>query len=369
MFRAPGNPHAHAARLRKRLPGNSVMPDALPRKETWRRIGLARLAAIDRLLMVGIEVGPACKQRAINKVLREVPGVTRGDCWQRIRHVRKIAKRENRPLDAPVGGALEATTPHGARSWRPWTQEDDDRLLTWVGYEPVEKIAQRLSRSGRAVRFRLCALGMSARVTDGWSLRALRKLLRVSPAKLRQFIGSGMLRVRDPRITARSLAALGQRNGSSLDCAAVERVATLTATRKGAYTWERAAEILGADLKQVQSWIAAGQLKVKDTFVTDRSFEEFCKKYGSGTNLTLIDQATRKWLVEEYGVEPAQTDGEKVSRAQKHALVVRTCKCGRTIAGNAYFRHLKACKIATSQPPRTPLQKFRALGRTLGGST
>src|SRR5215469_14356895 len=228
------------------------MPDALPRKETWRRIGLARLAAIDRLLMVGIEVGPACKQRAINKVLREVPGVTRGDCWQRIRHVRKIAKRENRPLDRPVGRALEATTPHGARSWRPWTQEDDDRLLTWVGYEPVEKIAQRLSRSGRAVRFRLCALGMSARVTDGWSLRALRKLLRVSPAKLRQFIGTGMLRVRDPRITASSLVRFCQRHWTSLNPASVSRIATVTATRRDAYTWERVADFFGVDLEQVQ---------------------------------------------------------------------------------------------------------------------
>src|SRR5215831_443420 len=319
------------------------MPDGLPRKKTWRSIGLARLAAIDRLLMEGVEVGPACKQRAINKVLREVPGVTRGDCWQRIRHVRKITKRENRPLAAPGGVALEEKTRHGTRSWRPWTQEDDDRLLTWAGYEPVERIAQRLSRSGRAVRFRLCALGMSARVTDGWSLRALRKLLRVSPAKLRQFIGSGMLRVRDPRITARSLAALCQRNGTSLDRAAVERIAALKATRKGAYTWERAAEILGVDPKQVQTWISAGQLKVKDTFVTDRSFEEFCKKYGFGTNLPLIDRATRKWLIEEYGVAPAQADGEKVSRAQKHALVVKTCK------------------IATSQPLRTRLREFSAL--------
>jgi len=170
-----------------------------------------------------------------------------------------------------------------------------------------------------------------------------------------------MLRVRDPRITARSLAALCQRNGTSLDRAAVERIAALKATRKGAYTWERAAEILGVDPKQVQTWISAGQLKVKDTFVTDRSFEEFCKKYGFGTNLPLIDRATRKWLIEEYGVAPAQADGEKVSRAQKHALVVRTCKCGRTIAGNVYFRHLKTCKIATSQPLRTRLREFSAL--------
>jgi len=50
---------------------------------------------------------------------------------------------------------------------RAWTAEEDARLLDWAGYEPVNKIAQRLGRSVRAVRFRLGALGMSARVSDG----------------------------------------------------------------------------------------------------------------------------------------------------------------------------------------------------------
>lgn len=195
-------------------------------------------------------------------------------------------------------GALEPKVQRDGRSWRPWTRDEDEKLLNWAGYEPVEKIAQRLSRSARAVRFRLCALGMSARVTDGWSLRALQKLLRVSPARLRQFIGSGMLRVRDPRVTSRALAAFCERNRTSLDPATVERIATVTATRKQAFTWERVADLLGVELNEVQSLISAGQLKLMDPFTTDRSFEEFCKKHGSETNLTLIDPATRKWLIQ-----------------------------------------------------------------------
>jgi hypothetical protein len=50
---------------------------------------------------------------------------------------------------------------------RPWLPEDDAKLLDLAGYEPVNEIAERLERSDRAVRFRLGALGMSARVTDG----------------------------------------------------------------------------------------------------------------------------------------------------------------------------------------------------------
>ena len=344
------------------------MPDLLARKQSWREIGSARVAAIDRLLIEGIKVGPLCKQRAIDKILREVPGVTRGDCWQRIRHLRKTGML--RTLE-PQPPADEENGPKSERrgiSWRPWTEEDDDKLLNWTGYEPVDKIAQRLSRSARAVRFRLCALGMSARVTDGWSLRALQKLLRVSPARLRQFVGTGMLRVRDPRVTARSLAAFCRRNCSSLDSGAVRRIASVQATRKDAYTWERVADLLRVDLKLVQSWISAGHLKLMDTFVTDRSFEEFCQKYASETNLTLIDPATRKWLVEEYGLPAAQPNGENVPRAQKHALAVRTCECGRTIAGNAYFRHLKSCNVAARQLMHAPVYESNPAGRTLDGS-
>lgn len=175
---------------------------------------LSDLAAIDRLLIEGVKVGTASKRRAINKVLREFPEFTRGDCWQRIRHLRKtpelacLAERQRRNC----GSRSSKADRHPPC---PWTPADDDKFLNWAGYEPVDKIAQRLSRSVRAVRFRLCALGMSAKVTDGWSLRALRKLLRVSPARLRQFIGSSMLRVRDARVTDRA-AGVRQNYSSSI---------------------------------------------------------------------------------------------------------------------------------------------------------
>jgi hypothetical protein len=70
------------------------------------------------------------------------------------------------------------------------------------------------------------------------------------------------------------------------------------AKRRDAYPWERAADLLGVAVGQVQSWIVAGQLKVLDTSVTDRSFEEFFKKHGAEINTALIDPATAKWLIE-----------------------------------------------------------------------
>jgi hypothetical protein len=329
------------------------MPYAQTGKDNCAKIACARLAVIDRLLSEGIRTGSASKRRAINKVLRDFPEFTRGDCWQRLRYLRKEGQVADLQVRQRYEGYLSPKGDAGRHTVaRPWTKSDDDKLLNLAGYEPVEKIAQRLDRSVRAVRFRLCALGMTAKVTDGWSLRALRKLLRVSPARLRQFISSGMLRVRDPRITASSLTEFCRVNAAWITPATRERVEVATAKKREAYPWERAADLLGADLGQLQSWIATSQLKVMDTFVTDRSLDEFCKKHGSEINIALMDPATAKWLIEEYGVPASASSGRVVTRAQKHALKVRTCRCGRKIAGNAYFRHVKTCKVVANQAMR-----------------
>ncbi len=315
------------------------------------------LPVIDRVLIAGLKLGTAGKREAINKVLQLVPEWKRGDCWRRIRQLRRSSAIAGLSSCTPEKLVPESDSSRGGsrQPSRPWTSADDDRLLNWAGYEPVSKIAQRLGRSVRAVRFRLGALGMSAKVSDGWSQRALRKLLRVSPAKLRHLIGTGMLRVRDPRVTTVSLLALCNRNGFSLDHAAMDRI-TVALSKHDACPWERAADLLGLAVEQFQKFICKGDLKVFDPFVTDRSFEEFCRKHGDQINMSLIDPATAKWLVSEYGVSPGSND-RQVSRAQKHALVIRTCKCGRKIAGNIFFKHVKHCRAL----------KQRAVGTALSG--
>ena len=184
------------------------------------------LAAIDQMLLAAIKQGSAKKRAAITRILELVPGWSRGRCWQRIRYLQKTTE-----LAADAERKSRKTTRSGisvaARRWAsaPWTPADDDRLLNLAGYEPVKKIAQRLVRSVRAVRFRLGALGMSAKVTDGWSLQALRKMLHVSPVRLRYLIGNGMLRVRDPRISPSSLAVFCDKNRASLEPSVRDRVA------------------------------------------------------------------------------------------------------------------------------------------------
>jgi len=310
------------------------------------------LPAIDQLLIAGIKLGPAKKHEAINTILRLAPGWTRGDCWRRIRYLRKTSERTalGQPKSRSDLGKPAAIVAARQTLFRPWTPADDDKLLNLVGYETVKKIAQRLGRSERAVRFRVGALGMSARVSDGWSQRELRKLLRVSPARLRHLIGSGLLRVRDARITTGSLAAFCDKNGLSLEPSTIERITAALANGDDAYSWERAADLLGTTVAHIQNLICGGQLKALDMFVTDRSFEEFCKKHGGELNLALMDPATAKWLVNEYAVVNPTAESRTVSRAQKHALVIRACHCGREIAGNAYFRHVKICQAAITLP-------------------
>ena len=313
------------------------------RRNTQSKLTPRLLSAIDRLLIAGIRAGPAKKRDAVNKVLQVVPEWKRGDCWERIRQLRRTAALaglgENTQRDEP--DPPEDTRPVLRLTPRSWTRAEDDLLLKWAGYERVNKISRRLGRSERAVRYRLCALGMSAKIADGWSLRALRKLLRVSPVRLTQFVGKGMLRVRDPRVTTSSLAAFCDRNRASLAPRAIERVAAALAKNSDAYRWGQVADLLGVPLTTVKSWICAGQLKVMDPLVTDRSLENFCHQHGTEINTALIDPATVKWLVKEYGVPDPAGIGQAVRRALKHALVTRKCECGREIAGNAYFKHAK----------------------------
>ena len=297
------------------------------------------LPAIDQLLIAGIKLGPNKKHEAINKILKLVPEWKRGDCWRRIRQLRRTPA-----LAAEAAGQLKKTNEDGSsyRSpSRPWLPADDAKLLDLAGYEPANEIAERLNRSERAVRFRLGALGMSARVTDGWSQRALRKLLRMSRTRLRQLIASGMLRVRDPRITRVSLAAC--RAKQCVDPSSTPAALVLQGLPGGPCSWKRAAKILNVEVAEVEKLISIGQLKLVDTFVTDRAFEEFCRKHGNTINLALIDNSTRRWIVTEYGIPDCAKD-RNLPRAQKHALIIRECKCGRKIAGNVYFRHLRHCR-------------------------
>ena len=91
------------------------------------------LPLIDKVLIAGLRNGPAGKRGAINKILHLVPEWKRGDCWRRIRQLRtslcveqlKTAEKPTKAHKRPLAASRQ--------SFRPWTAEEDNCLLTWAG--------------------------------------------------------------------------------------------------------------------------------------------------------------------------------------------------------------------------------------------
>ena len=109
-----------------------------------------QLATIDQLLAAGMKQGPAKKREAINRILELVPGWTREDCWERIRHLRKtsesagLAEDHRNKANGPGAKGPVRRRPSTSPSL-PWTPADDEKLFQLAGYEPVKKIARRLA--------------------------------------------------------------------------------------------------------------------------------------------------------------------------------------------------------------------------------
>jgi len=217
------------------------MPDE-PKQKDRQRVDPPWLPTVDKLLVDGIKK-PKTKRAAVDKVLQLIPEWTRGDCWRRIRQLRRMP--EIAALADSAKGDRQPRTGSAARTGsRTWTQAEDDRLLNLAGYETVHKIAERLGRTESAVRFRMSSLGMSARVSDGWTLRRLQSTLRMSRTRLRYLIGRGLLRVRDPRVSAESLALFGKQRASDIAPATRENFVAVLARGEDGYQWPRVAELL-----------------------------------------------------------------------------------------------------------------------------
>jgi hypothetical protein len=371
----------------------------------------AWLPEIDQILLVGLKHGRIGIREAVNKVVALRAGLTRGDCWKRLRLLRDSKNGDHpAPRNWPQevkdrlregyqeGGqkkrqALKAirklypglpshtpsrfarrqgwlTSKASDHKTRPWTDHEERKLWELAGYETAARIGERLGRSEEAVRCRLKMLGLSVRVKDGWSFRALQQLLHVGPSKLRRFIVQGSLRVRDPRLAANSLAALWETRMASTVTSRLDGAAEAVhkKLRKGpnAYSWGSTVKLLGVNMEQVRAWIVKGELKIVDGFVTERAFQDFCRNCGAELNGVLLGNDIRDWLAGGYSLRiSADGGGGSVPSSAKHALVTRQCpKCQKRMRGNIFFKHVKNCKGAAAEgkvairtsPLRTNLQ-------------
>lgn len=346
----------------------------LERAELWRRIRELKHPARqsrfrravwnpedDRLLREGYEKGWEGKQQAVREILKRHPDWRPHIVWRRAAKLGLTRKNVRRGKE---------------RGGHPWSEHDDRMLLNLAGYKHAKVIGRILHRTESAVRYRLAVLGKSSRVhREGYARRALAEELHLGTRTIQGLIVAGLLEVRDPRITARSLEELcravhraGPSDGSALrvesratetqsvaeaaqDCdrrewSTASVGALFTRAARAKRFWEEAARAAGITLEEVEQYILKGVLKLCDPRITERSLRNFCRRHGSLINSEFLNQETRAWLRDELNLVPnaGKDNAERLRASRKHAQVVRKCEgCGRAIRGNAFFRHIKRC--------------------------
>jgi hypothetical protein len=359
--------HAAIERIRKHEPG-------LERAFLWQRIRRLKCPrpakqcrpAIwgpedEKVLREGYGKGWAGKREAVRELLRCHPDWSPHLIWRRA---------------AKLGLAQQAIKRRRERSGLAWSEEDYRILLDLAGYKSVRAISKLLHRSEAAVRARLILLGKSTRVhLEGFSRFALSRELHLSANTIQRFVVEGLLEVRDPRITRESLDRL-RRSGdlqaiqqnkvqeaanptqelspemtfsapiSPTDDNPATRSASSLRASRAKRAWAEVAKALNLTPETVDKLITRGVLKLYDPRITEKSLRNFCRRHGSLINSDFLSRETRAWLQSTMDFVPYA--GEPIALCltplRKHARVVHQCRrCGRSIRGNVFFRHIRRC--------------------------
>ena len=359
--------HDAIERILKHEPG-------LGRAELWRRIRQLKQSSYgklyqhtawtpedDQILRKGYEGGWKGKREAVRELLRRHPGWQPHSIWAR-------AARHGLVRKSPQKIRL--------RSRQPWTEDDDRMLLAMAGYKTAEFIAKALHRSENAVRYRLAVLGNSSRVhLEGYARRTLAQELHLGSRTIQRLIVQGLLDVRDPRITRKSLedacktgrltASLHDQLPDAMESVAIPREEGPVPTRstnsipvapggtskpprscRAKRIWADVARQLNVDASVIEQLIFRGALKLYDPRVTEKSLARFCSRHGALIKSNFLDKETRDWLAGSMDFAPSAGKDEagRLEAFRKHAQVVRTCDgCERAIRGNVFFRHSKRC--------------------------
>lgn len=363
--------HAAIERILKHEPG-------LSRAELWKRIRQLKNQAPrpkyqhfvwspedERILRDGYRNGWREKREAVRELLRRHPDWRPHTIWRHATQLGLVKREAKQGQD---------------RTRKAWSEQDEGILLDLAGYRPARAIAKALHRSEAAVRSRLCILGKSSRIDlDGFSRHALVADLHLSSSTIQRLIVQGLLEVRDPRITRESLDRLSRRGGlpaaldirreaSHISPEPVERdeiaggtASTAPSPADGAppsnhssrakRVWAKVANCLDVPLATVERLIIRGTLKMYDPTIPEKSLRHFCRRYGSVINSDALDNETRNWLQSTMGFDlhAGKFVAERLKPLRKHAEIVRRCECGRTIRGNAFFRHKKRCDRGESR--------------------
>lgn len=342
--------HAAIERVLKHEPG-------LQRIELWRRIrrlknpGRPAVRAVwsaedEAILREGYQAGWRGKREAVSRLLKRHADWRAHVIW---RHATKLGLAGQK---APGRGQ--------ERSHSGWSEEDDRLLLDLAGYKRVQVLSKLLHRSEAGVRGRLAFLGKSSRVhLEGFARSALARELHLSISLIQRLIVEGLLEVRDPRVTRESLDRLqGSRRLEEMQTKGVpvtensaESSALSGRPSRAKRVWAETAKSLGLGRESVETLIARGVLKLYDARITEKSLRNFCRRHGSLINSDFLSRETRDWLQSTMDFVPHAGDAVALclTPLRKHARVVHRCRCGRTIRGNVFYRHLRRCRCGKSE--------------------
>jgi hypothetical protein len=283
----------------------------------------ACIKEIDQILLSVLNAGRKEVHTAIEGILKGWPGLTRDELWDRLRYLRGRCSQVHKGQtewneeDLAILRTCYAQGRAGARKaikklrachpdWsarsirrkamelglttssgkpKPWSEQELGSLLWDAGEKPVEKIAQKLRRSVKAVHQMLSSRGVSSRVRvpKSYTLRRVAKLLGVSDRIVRLWFQKGFF-------------------GES---------ANKGRNREGSPSLPR---------------------------VSAAALVAFCQKHPDKINTGKCDPDLLL-LMEDKDVQPNAWQGPR-----QHLTKQRQCPgCRRVVRGNAYFRHVKRC--------------------------
>jgi hypothetical protein len=193
---------------------------------------------------------------------------------------------------AQLGLLTQSETP------RPWTGDEEGKLLWEAEMRQARSIARKLKRSEAAVRQKLSSNGVKSKVRfpKDYSLHRISRLLGVSDSIVRAWFRKGLFG--DPNGQGKRKA--GARSGVRISSEAVEA---------------------------------------------------FCGEHPEKINADECDPQVLDWL-EEKKRQPVAWSGPRQHLAERKACP----RCGHVISGNGYFRHVKSC-IAVPAPTEAPADK------------
>ena len=110
------------------------------------------------------------------------------------------------------------------------------------------------------------------------------------------------------------------------------------------FTQSDLAQALRVSPRKVRRWVRVGCLNVHEGRVKERSLQGFLRGHSDEIDSEKLEPDLRAWL-QGLGLKEGARHSRQWSGQRQHAVRVFVCGgCGRKVCGNAFYRHLRACR-------------------------